>query len=228
MSSAKVSGVRTNRTGMRSVMRSGGVVSLLGSAADRARYRAETLGGMLAQGLTFDRLFSSPYRRALHTAQILGAGFGLEPETDDRLREISFGPYEGTRYGEGLFADDNIRACFLDPPRYIARDGAEPFDAVAARVRDFIDRTLVPLAATCARVLVVAHGGILRTVLRLVGVLSLDDFWKGPQPNCCSHVVTLADGKLALKARAVVVRRFGKPKSSVGEIGDSDGGGWKI
>ena len=195
---------------------------------DGVRAAEETLGGMLAQGLTFDRLFSSPYRRALHTAQILGAGFGLEPETDDRLREISFGPYEGTRYGEGLFADDNIRACFLDPPRYIARDGAEPFDAVAARVRDFIDRTLVPLAATCARVLVVAHGGILRTVLRLVGVLSLDDFWKGPQPNCCSHVVTLADGKLALKARAVVVRRFGKPKSSVGEIGDSDGGGWKI
>ena len=173
---------------------------------DGVRLAEETLGGMLAQGLTFDRLFSSPYRRALHTAQILGAGFGLEPVVDVRLREISFGPYEGTRYGEGLFADDNIRDCFQDPPRYVARDGAEPFDAVAARVRDFIDRTLAPLAATCARVLVVAHGGILRTVLRLVGVLSLDDFWKGPQPNCCSHVVTLADGKLALKARAIVFR----------------------
>lgn len=46
MPSAKVSGVRTNRTGMRAAMRSGGVVSLLGSAADRARYRAETLSGL--------------------------------------------------------------------------------------------------------------------------------------------------------------------------------------
>lgn len=55
MPSAKVSGVRTNRTGMRSVMRSGGVVSLLGSAADRARYRAETLGGMrFCSGVDFD------------------------------------------------------------------------------------------------------------------------------------------------------------------------------
>jgi broad specificity phosphatase PhoE len=160
--------------------------------------------GMIAKGLAFDRLFSSPYRRALHTAQILGAGLGLAPIVDDRLREISFGPYEGTRYGEGLFADDNIRACFLDPPRYVARDGAEPFDVVLARVRAFIEQTLVPLAASCARVLVVAHGGILRTVLRLTANLPLSDFWKGPQPNCCAHVVTLAEGKLTLKARAVV------------------------
>ena len=168
------------------------------------RLAEETLSGMLAQGLTFERIFSSPYCRALHTAQILGAGFGLAPIVDERLREISFGPYEGTRYGEGLFADDNIRACFLDPPRYVAPDGAEPFDAVATRVRDFIDRTLAPLADMCTRVLVVAHGGILRTVLRLTGDLSLADFWQGPQPNCCVHVATLADGKLMLKARAVV------------------------
>jgi len=160
--------------------------------------------GMIAKGLVFDRLFSSPYRRALHTAQILGAGLGLAPIVDDRLREISFGPYEGTRYGEGLFADDNIRACFLDPPRYVARNGAEPFDAVLARVREFIEQTLVPLASSCARVLVVAHGGILRTVLRLTANLPLADFWKGPQPNCCAHVVTLAEGKLTLRARAVV------------------------
>ena len=160
--------------------------------------------GMIAKGLAFDRLFSSPYRRALHTARILGAGLGLAPIVDDRLREISFGPYEGTRYGEGLFADDNIRACFRDPPRYVARDGAEPFDAVLARVRAFILQALLPLAASCARVLVVAHGGILRTVLRLAADLPLSDFWAGPQPNCCAHVVTLAEGKLTLKARAVV------------------------
>lgn len=171
---------------------------------DGVRAAEATRDGMRAAGLSFDRLFSSPYRRALHTAQILGAGFGLEPVVDDRLREISFGPYEGTRYGEGLFADDNIRACFLEPPRYVARDGAESFDTVAARVRDFIDRTLAPLAATCTRVLVVAHGGILRTVLGLVTNRPLADFWKGTQPNCCAHVVTFAGGTLMLKNRAVI------------------------
>ena len=169
------------------------------------RLAEATRDGMIAAGLSFDRLYSSPYRRALHTAQIIGAGLGLEPTVDCRLREISFGPYEGTRYGEGLFFDDNIRACFMDPPSYVARDGAEPFDAVAARVREFIDEVLVPLSGTASRVLVVAHGGVLRTVLRLVAGLPLSGFWEGPQPNCCAHVVEMDGHGMSLKARSVVV-----------------------
>ena len=160
--------------------------------------------GMLAAGLKFDRLYTSPYRRALHTAQIIGAGLGLEPVVDRRLRELSFGRYEGTEYGEGRFADDNIRACFKDPPRYVARDGAESFEEAAARVKDFFDAELAPLEGCCARVLAVAHGGILRTLLRLASGMPLEDFWKGSQPNCCAHVVDFAGGSIALKSRAVV------------------------
>ena len=167
------------------------------------RLAEDTRDGMIAAGLSFDRLYSSPYRRALHTAQIIGAGLGLEPAVDCRLREISFGPYEGTRYGEGLFADDNIRACFMDPPRYVARDGAEPFDAVAARVREFMDEVLATLSGTASRVLVVAHGGVLRTVLRLVAGLPLSGFWEGPQPNCCAHIIEFEGSRATLKARAV-------------------------
>lgn len=159
--------------------------------------------GILARGVSFDRLYSSPYRRALHTAQVIGAGLGLEPVVDRRLREISFGPYEGTHYGEGRFADDNIRRCFQDPPRYAAPAGAESFDEVAARVKDFFDNELVPLAGRFSRVLAVAHGGILRTVVRLAAQVPLADFWKGTQPNCCCHIVDISNGRLSLKARSV-------------------------
>jgi len=169
------------------------------------RLAETTRDGMIAAGLSFDRLYTSPYRRALHTAQIIGTGLGLVPTVDCRLREISFGPYEGTRYGEGLFSDDNIRACFMNPPAYVARDGAETFDAVAARVREFMDEVLVPLSGTVSRVLVVAHGGVLRTVLRLVAELPLSGFWEGPQPNCCAHVVEMDGHRMSLKARSVVV-----------------------
>ena len=162
-----------------------------------------TRDGMLAAGLAFDRIYTSPYRRAHHTADIIAAGFGIAPIVDDRLREMSFGPYEGTRYGDGMFADDNICACFRDPPRYVARDGAEAFDAVAARVRDFIEAEIAPLSAMCMRILAVAHGGILRTVLRLATDRPLSDFWKGSQPNCCVHVVSLSAGSLTLKSRAL-------------------------
>ena len=168
------------------------------------RVAEATRDGLRAKGLTFDRIYSSPYRRALHTAQIIGSGLGLEPIVDRRLCEISFGPYEGTIYSEGRFADDNIRCCFQDPPRYAAPEGAESFDAVAARVKDFFDSELAPLVGRFTRVLAVAHGGILRTVLRLVAQIPLADFWKGSQPNCCSHIVELSNGHLSLKARSVV------------------------
>lgn len=159
--------------------------------------------GLLAKGIAFDRLYSSPYRRALHTAQIIGKGLGLEPTSDRRLREIGFGPYEGTQYGEGSFADDNIRFCFRDPPRYVACEGAESFDDVAARVKNFFDDELAPLSGSLAHVLVVAHGGILRTVMRLATGAQLADFWKGAQPNCCMHIVDFSDGRTSLVSRAV-------------------------
>ena len=163
--------------------------------------------GMLAQGITFDRIYTSPYRRACHTAEIIAEGFGLAPILDARLREISFGPYEGTCYKDGQFADDNIRACFMDPPRYVPKDGGESFDDAAARVRSFLT-SLTPQAHN--RILAVAHGGILRTALRLAGQLQLSDFWKAPQPNCCVHVIDLTDGRITLKHRALTFTCHGR------------------
>ena len=163
--------------------------------------------GMLARGLSFDRLYSSSYLRALHTARIVGEGLGLEPVVDSRLREMSFGPYEGTPYSDDNFVDDNIRACFKAPEHYAAPTGAESFDAVAARVKDFLDTELAPAARHCERVLAVAHGCVLRTVLRLVEERPLADFWKGSQPNCCVHIVVYSDGRFVLKERAILFSR---------------------
>ena len=72
-------------------------------------------------------------------------------------------------------------------------------------MREFIDEVLVPLTGTISRVLVVAHGGVLRTVLRLVAGVPLSGFWEGPQPNCCAHVVEMEGHRMSLKARSVVV-----------------------
>lgn len=166
------------------------------------RLAEETRDGLLSSGVVFDRIYSSPYRRALHTANIIASGFGIEPRIDRRVREISFGPYEGTVMREGSFADSNIRACFMKPSAYIARDGAESFDDVAERVREFFNAELAAYEGKLNRVLVVSHGGILRTVLRLATGRPIDDYWKGAQPNCCAHIVCFSDGRITLKARA--------------------------
>lgn len=158
-----------------------------------------TRDGMKAAGISFNRVFASPLRRAFHTAQIVAGGFGMEPEPDARLREMCFGRYEGTLMADGSFADENIRACFKDPASFVP-DGGESFADVAARVRDFFENVLVPLEGRAERVLAVSHGAFMRSVVRHVTGCPLKDYWRGVQPNCCVHVVEISGGKASLKS----------------------------
>lgn len=161
-----------------------------------------TRDGMKAAGLKFDRVFSSPLRRAFHTAQIVAGGFGVEPEPDARLREMGFGRYEGTFMLDGAFADGNIRACFRDPPAFVP-DGGESFDDVTARAREFFEEVLLPLEGKAERILAVSHGAFMRSMVRHVTGRALKDYWQGVQPNCCVHAVEISGGKASVKAMAL-------------------------
>lgn len=160
----------------------------------------ETAEGFRRAGLKFDRVYSSPYRRALHTAEIVCAGTGGTPVVDDRIREIGFGEYEGTPFFEAGFIDDNIRAAFEDPEKYVPR-GGETYPQVLARVRDFLERELKPLEGKCEKVLAVAHGGVLHAVVTLVLGLDVSRFWEGRQRNCCVHEIGLENGSFTLLER---------------------------
>lgn len=156
--------------------------------------------GMRRAGWSFDRVYVSPYRRARHTAEILCDAVGGTPVVDDRIREMDFGAYEGSTYLEGGYVDDNIRAAFEDPARYVPREG-ESFASVLGRVKGFLEEELKPLEGTCENVLVVAHGGILHAVVTTVLGLGVDRFWEGRQSNCCVHLVDLTKGVFRLKER---------------------------
>ena len=119
------------------------------------------------------------------------------------MHEINFGPYEGTSIR--AFADDNIRAAFKDPPGYAPREGGESFAEVEARLRSFLTEVIVPLEGKAETVLVVAHGGILRTLTRIFDRRPLSAFWTADhQPNCCAHRVRCAGGELSLAARSLL------------------------
>jgi len=156
--------------------------------------------GLLRAGFSFDRVYSSPYRRASHSAEILCSVLGGTPLVDDRIREMDFGAYEGTTFLDGGYVDENIRAAFESPCDYVPR-GGESYGQVLERIRDFLDRELRPLEGSCDRVLVVAHGGVLHAVVTTVLELGIDRFWEGRQANCCVHLVTLENGRFSLTGR---------------------------
>jgi len=141
-----------------------------------------------AKAESFDRLYTSPLLRARRTAEIIGEVLGLMPIQDDRLREMSFGRYEGTRYGKSetggfRFVDANIRCCFDDPSKYAPPPTAESFDRVLRRVASFVKEMSGIPASTTGRILVVTHGGVICAVQCLLKGMEMSDFWKGMVGN---------------------------------------------
>ncbi len=163
-----------------------------------------TREGLAMRSIRFDRAYTSPLRRAVHTAEIILEGQSCPLVADSRLREMGFGCYEGTKIGEGLWADDNIRAMFTNPVNYRPPEGAETFESVAERLRDFLDNEIRPLESTCENILAISHGGAMRTLVRLMLDIPLAAYWKGRQPNCCAHIVSLEHGRFTLLEQSVV------------------------
>jgi broad specificity phosphatase PhoE len=202
----KIYFLRHGRTEWNADYRIQGANAQIDLDGEGVRQAAAAAEGFVAAGCRFDRIYSSPYRRALHTAEIVCSRTGGEPVVDERLHEINFGEYEGTHYLEGGFCDDNIRAAFEEPEKYVPR-GGETFAQVLERMRDFLDRELKPLEGELDSVLVVAHGGVMHAVITLVLGLDVSRFWEGRHKNCCVHVLGLENGVFSLLERNVDIGR---------------------
>ena len=165
------------------------------------RMAEETARGMTAAGIRYDRVYTSPYLRARHTAAILSAaGAGPDPVVDVRIREMCFGRYEGVRYGKGEYPDENMRRFFEDPEKYVPSGrGAETFDEVGARLREFLDAEIRPLEGSAERVLCVTHSLVLKALVReFAGGAASDSAKRTLQRNCCVHVLKCVGGRFAL------------------------------
>lgn len=105
----------------------------------------------LLAGTTFDLVLTSPLRRARETAELTGVA---DAQVEDDLVEWAYGEYEGrTRV--------DIRR---DRPDWsIWTDGA-PGGETPAQVSARVDRVIARCRAAQGRVLLVAHGHVLRSL----------------------------------------------------------------
>ena len=124
------------------------------------------------------RLISSDLSRALHTAAPLGAALGLRVEPDSRLRELSFGLFEGRK------VDD----CAIDHPEIVARWRSGEFDFAppgGETRRDLMARTRIVLDEILAgpeeHIALITHGGTLNALHTHL----IED--GHPQPRECIH-----------------------------------------
>ncbi len=110
--------------------------------SDTGRAQAEALGKWLA-GLPEDErptaVLSSPFNRALTTAQLATGELGIRIRTDERLRERDFGAFDGMT-GAGIreqFPDEAKRRDLLGK-FYYRPPGGESWADVALRIRSVL------------------------------------------------------------------------------------------
>ena len=139
--------------------------------------------------IRFDRVISSPLRRAAETAGIV-AGDAVPFRTDDRLMELDCGPWEGADLRDpapelGLF--------FSNPFLHPEPEGMEPLSHVEERLSAFLS-DLKEEILPGENVLISTHAVALKGALQHLDPLPDGGWWANPVHNCCGYVFSLENG----------------------------------
>ncbi len=138
-------------------------------ASENGRKLGLILGG---RAKDFD-FVSSPLQRTRDTMERVRAAMGLPPEDyslDDRLKELSFGDWEGStlpelaRVSPERVAERARQKWSFIPPG----DDAESYEILSWRVGAWL--TSVERPTVC-----VSHGGVIRSCFRLIGDVDEDE-----------------------------------------------------
>jgi probable phosphoglycerate mutase len=141
-----------------------------------------------------DAIFSSPLKRAVQTAEIIGAATGHGVTVIEELREINCGEFDGAPPTDALWEHhDRILRSWRDGDHSAQFPGGEDFHMLRARARKALAQTVVDRSGQ--RLLIVAHGGIIGASLKDI-CRELDDdlVWRVPNRNCAVTELELHAG----------------------------------
>lgn len=162
---------------------------------------------LTAEGLAqvkFDKVYSSPLKRAFETATLVTAGrYAIEKEM--RLIEIDFGACEGACGDLNCTDNPHVYAFFKDPGRYEAPEGGETLEALCERTWDFMQELMRNPENADKTILICTHGTALQSILVTLKGLPMADFWKGgAQRNCSVAILDVTDGNITIEQENVI------------------------
>jgi phosphoserine phosphatase len=131
---------------------------------ETGRVQAAQLAERLA-GEKVDVIYSSPLMRSTQTAELIAKANDLEIKKDSRLREISFGEWEGMSYDEIRAQSPDLLEKWIHDPAHIPPPNGETLIQLATRVKEAVDE--IKLRHAEQSVVIVTHGGVIRTMLCL-------------------------------------------------------------
>ena len=142
---------------------------------DAGQQQAEALAKRLAD-VEIHAIYTSDLQRALQTAQTIAVPHGCAAIPEPRLREVSFGTWEGLTYDEIGQRDSAALKRWESRVLDVAPPGGESLIQVTTRVRPLLQG--IQSRHINKTALVVAHGGPLQILLCLALGLSPEKHWQ--------------------------------------------------
>lgn len=136
--------------------------------SEKGRNQARCLAAAL-KDRSFDRILASDLSRAHETAEMIAEPAGIPVETDPRLREMSFGRWEGLTHPEILARYPEEWESYRADPAGGRAPGGESMTEVQKRAMAVMEEAL---AEKPGHLLVVSHGALLKAVI--CALLDLD------------------------------------------------------
>lgn len=163
--------------------------------------RLAAVTGKNIKGIHFDGCYSSPLQRARDTAEIVLRESGNESVpivTDERLKEIFVGDWEGVKFrpGECEADPEAIMRYFRNPLDFEGCPNGETTEQVCRRTQEFLNELIAKDDGKTY--LVSTHGFAVRAMLNFL-FEDPSDFWQGHMPyNCCISIIEAEHGNAKL------------------------------
>jgi broad specificity phosphatase PhoE len=138
----------------------------------QATHNGETLRDLVGQADGFD-FVASPLSRTRETMERIRSAMGLDPmgyRTDERLKELSFGDWEGFTTAEiKKTAPERLRERSKNKWSFIPPGAdAESYEILSWRIGAWLSSLNGPTIS-------VSHGGVLRSLFRIIGKVDEDE-----------------------------------------------------
>ena len=154
------------------------------------REQAAVLAGRLA-AYPICALYTSDLERALQTAQAIAQTCVLEVRSEPRLRELSFGDWQGLTYQQIGELDPEGLATWNQDRVNRTPPGGESLGTMAARVQDLINEICDTYSD--GTVALVSHGGTIRIILCVLLGHPLAAYWQFEVDNTAIAEIELWD-----------------------------------
>jgi len=144
------------------------------------------------------RIYSSPLRRCLATAQTIAQACGAASEALDDLTDIDYGAWQWQTTQEVRAASPDLLALWYSAPHLLRFPGGDSLQDLVARTANALRFVISRHPGATDTVVLVGHDSVNRALLLQLLDQPLSAYWRLAQQPCAINEIDIAGGRVCV------------------------------